>query len=184
MKARMNLTDVKEFGKRLLKKSHHWEQRTRTDPITVTRFALGELTGRVGLYQDIIRVSQVLFNVCAYRNPNNLSEGIYLLGRKSMVKAFEIWISHVVSRIEIDTLWYGNPIIRPRKKHGNRKLSSYRARKIKQVVKVAIDLELYLYEIQNAGVKFKEQLILVNAHKNFSVLNNKTKYNGSLRYSP
>lgn len=179
--ARMNLKDVYDFGVRLVDKVY---LQTTNDKIIAKRLITTDLTKRTSVYEDIIRKSQVLFNVQVYRNTSCIHEGIYIVGRENFVDAYKKWIEMVINRIEKDTWDYGNPI--RSKAHGNTLYSKYASKKSQQVLGKVFDLIRYKDIILNPGRIGKclsDYLATQSYCKQLSVLKNKTKYNGELRYT-
>lgn len=180
--ARMNITDVEKFGERLLYKVYQ----EGFTPIIIKRFKADDLTRAYSPYEDIVRHCQTLFNVHIFRNQSSLSEGIYLFGRTSLVNACHKWLTMVITRVEQDTVFYGNiPRVR-RRMHGNESYSRYRSKRIKAIIKVMFKLTEYR-DISCNPVQVKyftsdALLTLGPARKDYSVLKNKTKYN-ALRYT-
>jgi hypothetical protein len=183
--ARMNLTDVRLYGQRKIKSLFTKPSRA---VFTISRLRPVEITKSFNNYEDIVRVSQNIFNVAVFRNKSNIGEGIYVYGREDRVLGYIKWIKMIIVRIEMDTLLYGNPVKRFKKTHGNRAYSKYRAKKCQQVLKVTLKLLPWRNKyFDGPNVKngiIADTILMQESIDQFSSLKNKTRYYGELRYTP
>lgn len=179
--ARMNITDVREFCERAVDKAHLDKNKY---PLCAKRLLVLNLTNRYSTYVDIVRKSQELFNVRIYRNESCLAEGIYIVGRENFVDQCKKWISNFISRVEQDTYDYGNPITLTGI-HGNAAYSQYATKKAKKILIVVFDLIEYRRTEFKGPIEDRctmDQILNKMYCKQLSVLKNKTKYNGDIRY--
>lgn len=179
--ARMNLTDVKLFGHRAIEKAYQDED---AYSFCYKRILVNEYTRRYSVYEDIVRKSQELFNVQVFRDPYNISLGLYVVGKENFVTQYIHWVLMIIKRIEKDTELYGNPPGSRKRIHGNQANSNHAHKKAKQVLKIVFEVLEYKKIICVGPV---QQRCLVDALRiplyadEFSTLKNKTKYNGNLR---
>jgi hypothetical protein len=183
--ARMNLADVQAYGERQMKKLF---TKPSGDDLRILRQNVDDMTHSYSSFEDIVRLSQNLFNVHIFRDTSNIGQGIYVFGREDRVIEFTRWIKMVITRIEMDTLLYGNPVKRKSKFHGNRAYSKYRSKKCQQVLRLVV--KLHKWKMKNftkdlvvRGI-VADMIIMQASRSEFSVLKNKTKYYGELRYTP
>lgn len=180
--ARVNITDVREFGKRALDKAYRMEKQR----VCSKRLSVVEITNRYSTYEDIVRKSQELFNVTVYRNTSCIGEGLYIVGRENCVDQYKKWIEMIITRVDKETQEYGNPL--SSKTHGNSAYAQYASRKAKKILQTVLDLIKYRNSLFGPDIALYQkylydQLITALYCKELSILKNKTKYNGNLRYT-
>lgn len=179
--ARINITDVKEFGKRAIDKAYTLEKHK----LCSKRLSVVELTNRYSTYEDIVRKSQELFNVKVFRNASCIAEGIYIVGRENCVDQYRKWIEMIIVRVDKDTWQYGNPL--HTKTHGNSAYAQYASKKAKKILQTVFELIKYRNSLFAPNIalyqKYISDEILTALYcKELYVLKNKTKYNGNIRY--
>lgn len=173
--ARMNLNDVKEYGKRALIRAF---LATR-GPLGCERVIPNAITARYSIYEDIVRKSQELFNVGIYYDPFCPSQGLYIVGRKSSVEECGRWLVMIIQRVEKDVSQFGRNT--RSKVHGNEARSNYAHKKVRQILVVQAELIQAMYDLYYDGSVTTDNILLTDWAKQVSVIKNKTKYHGELR---